>query len=466
VYNESQFVVLAGFVVLSEGRDAMYGDISMEHSNTSAFSTLAEAIDRAVERYAERNPRSALQHERAVQVMPGGNTRSVLFYSPFPLAMARGEGCRLWDADGHEYIDFIGEFTAGLYGHSNPVIREAIDRALDAGINLSGHNLLESELARLICDRFPAVDAVRFTNSGTEANLMAIAAARVHTRRDKVVVFAGGYHGGVLTFANGHSPVNVPHDLLIAHYNDLASAQRLFESHPDEVAAVVVEPMQGAAGCICGESEFLAGLRALASKYGALLIFDEVMTSRLAPGGLQEAIGIEPDLTTLGKYIGGGMSFGAFGGRAPVMDQFDPRKPGATPHAGTFNNNVLSMAAGAAGLSRLYTADVAREMNAMGDRLREQLNAICVERNVPLQFIGRGSLMNLQAGRHAIRSVKDLLPEGNRVKDLFFFHMLEHGIYLARRGFIVLSMPITEKEIGRLLSAFDEFVERYASVLA
>ncbi|PTB22153.1 aspartate aminotransferase family protein [Trinickia symbiotica] len=438
----------------------------MENSKSSSFSTLAEAINGAVERFAERNPRSALQHERAVQVMPGGNTRSVLFYSPFPLAIARGEGCRVWDADGHEYIDFIAEFTAGLYGHSNPIIREAIDRALDTGINLSGHNLLESELARLICDRFPAVDVVRFTNSGTEANLMAIAAARVHTRRDKVIVFAGGYHGGVLTFANGNSSVNVPHDLLIGRYNDLASAQRLFESHPDEVAAVVVEPMQGAAGCICGEREFLAGLRALASKYGALLIFDEVMTSRLAPGGLQEALGIEPDLTTLGKYIGGGMSFGAFGGRGFIMDQFDPRKPGATPHAGTFNNNVLSMAAGAAGLAKLYTADVAREMNASGDRLREQLNAICVQHNVRLQFTGRGSLMNLQVGRHAIRSVEDLLQDGNGIKDLFFFHMLEQGIYLARRGFIVLSMPITEKEIGLLLLGFDNFVERYASVLA
>ncbi len=438
----------------------------MEDFATPASPPLVEALNRAVERYTERNPHSALQYERAVQVMPGGNTRSVLFYGPFPLAIARGEGCRLWDADGHEYIDFIAEFTAGLYGHSNPVIREAIDRALDAGINLSGHNLLESELARLICERFPAVDAVRFTNSGTEANLMAISAARVHTRRERVIVFAGGYHGGVLTFANGNSPVNVPHDLLIANYNDLASVQDLFESHPDEVAAVAVEPMQGAAGCICGERDFLVGLRALASKYGALLIFDEVMTSRLAPGGLQEALGIEPDLTTLGKYIGGGMSFGAFGGRASIMDQFDPRKPGATPHAGTFNNNVLSMAAGAAGLSRLYTADVAREINARGDRLREQLNAICVERDVPLQFIGRGSLMNLQAGRHAIRSVKDLLPEGNSVKDLFFFHMIEHGIYLARRGFIVLSMPITEKEIGRLVSAFDTFIERYAGVLA
>ncbi|MBU6487821.1 MAG: aminotransferase class III-fold pyridoxal phosphate-dependent enzyme, partial [Burkholderiales bacterium] len=208
----------------------------MPDPTTSAPVTIADAIDSAVVRYTERNPQSALQYERAVQVMPGGNTRTVLYYSPFPLAIARGEGCRLWDADGHEYVDFIAEFTAGLYGHSNPVIRKALDRALDDGINLSGHNLLESELAHLICDRFPAVDAVRFTNSGTEANLMAISAARVHTGRDKVIVFEGGYHGGVLTFASGNSPVNVPHDVLIASYNDLASVQDLFESHVDEVA--------------------------------------------------------------------------------------------------------------------------------------------------------------------------------------------------------------------------------------
>jgi glutamate-1-semialdehyde 2,1-aminomutase len=396
--------------------------------------------------------------------MPGGNTRSVLFYAPFPLAIARGEGCHLWDVDGHEYVDFIAEFTAGIYGHSNPVIRHAIDEALDSGINLSGHNLRESKLARLICERFPSVDVVRFTNSGTEANLMAISAAKIHTGRSKIILFNGGYHGGVLTFAKGNNPVNVPHEFLLADYNDLESVRSLFETHRDEVAAVIVEPMQGASGCIEGQTEFLAGLRELTSRNGALLIFDEVMTSRLAPGGLQEKLGIYADLTTLGKYIGGGMSFGAFGGRDVIMEQFDPRNPDATPHAGTFNNNVLTMAAGAAGLSELYTPEVARELNAKGDRLRERLNSICVGRSVPLQFIGMGSLMNLQAGTHEIRSVKSLLPQGNSLKDLLFFHMVDQGIYLARRGFIVLSMPICEAEIARLLSAFEGFLDRYADI--
>ena len=426
---------------------------------------IAEAVAKAAEVYAQRNPRSASQYEQAARVMPGGNTRSVLYYSPFPLAIARGDGCRLWDVDSHEYIDFIAEFTAGIYGHSNPVIRQAIDGALDGGINLSGHNLLESKLARLICDRFPSVDIVRFTNSGTEANLMAIAAAKVHTGRSKIILFSGGYHGGVLTFAKGNSPVNVPHDFLIARYNDLESVRVLFESHEGEVAAVIAEPMQGASGCITADEQFLAGLRKLTSGNGALLIFDEVMTSRLSPGGLQEKLGIHADLTTLGKYIGGGMSFGAFGGRAAIMDQFDPRNPDATPHAGTFNNNVLTMAAGAAGLSELYTPAVATELNARGEWLRARLNSMCEVKDVALQFIGTGSLMNLQAGTHEIRSVEDLLPVGNILKDLFFFHMAEHGIYLARRGFIVLSMPVGTEEIERFIAVFGRFLERYADIL-
>ena len=430
-----------------------------------SLDSVAVAVGHAAQLYAQRNPQSAAQYERALSVMPGGNTRSVLYYSPFPLTIARGEGCRLWDADGHVFIDFIAEFTAGIYGHSNPVIRKAIDAALDSGINLSGHNLLESRLAQLICDRFPSIDAIRFTNSGTEANLMALAAATVHTGRKKIVVFSGGYHGGVLTFAKGNNRVNAPHDFLVAQYNNLQSVQALFEAHRGEIAAVIAEPMQGASGCITADEEFLAGLRKLTSENGALLIFDEVMTSRLSAGGLQEKLGIHADLTTLGKYIGGGMSFGAFGGRAAIMDQFDPRNPHATPHAGTFNNNVLTMAAGATGLSELYTPAVATELNARGDQLRARLNSMCAASDVAMQFIGTGSLLNLQAGTHEIRSVEDLLPVGNILKDLFFFHMVEHGIYLARRGFIVLSMPIGTEEIERFIVVFGRFLERYADIL-
>ncbi|MFI5015075.1 MAG: aspartate aminotransferase family protein, partial [Hyphomicrobiales bacterium] len=334
------------------------------------------ALAEARERFVERNPKSKAAYAEACSAMPGGNTRTVLFYAPFPLAIAGGAGCFLRDADGHEYLDLLGEYTAGLYGHSHPIIRAAIDRALDGGINLSGHNLLEAKLARVVCDRFPSLDLIRFTNSGTEANLMALATATVATGRRKILVFDGGYHGGVLYFGGGGAPVNAPHQFVVGRYNDAASSRELIEQHGSELAAILVEPMLGSGGCIPGDRDFLQTLREGATRCGAVLIFDEVMTSRLSPGGLQEALGIIPDMTTLGKYIGGGMSFGAFGGRADLMGRYDPRRPDALPHAGTFNNNILTMSAGLAGMTEIFTPEAARRLTALGEDLRRRLNAL------------------------------------------------------------------------------------------
>lgn len=426
---------------------------------------LATTIAQCVDAYTRRNPASQAQFDKALAVMPGGNTRSVLFYEPFPLAIRRGEGCRLWDADGHEYLDFLAEFTAGIYGHSNPVIRAAIDKALDNGINLSGHNLLESELARLICERIPSIERLRFTNSGTEANLLAIAAAKTHTGRNKVIVFDGAYHGGLLTFVGGNAAVNVPHEFILAPYNDIESFMRMFKAHARDVAAVLVEPMQGAAGCIPATDEFIAALRDATAAAGALLIFDEVMTSRLAAGGRQAQLGVRPDLTTVGKYIGGGMSFGAFGGRGDIMALFDPRRSGGLSHAGTFNNNVITMAAGIAGLGTLYTPQEAVTLNARGDVMRSRLNTICRDRRLALQFTGLGSLMNLHATNSPIRGTADLRQSDQRIKDLFFFFMLEQGFYVARRGFIVLSLPIEDVHVDRFINSFDAFVDAHSRLL-
>src|SRR5688572_6039013 len=179
---------------------------------------MASALADAKAAFVAANPESRARFEAAARVMPGGNTRTVLFYDPFPLCIARGEGARLWDVDGHAYLDFLGEFTAGIFGHSHPAIRAAIDAALDGGINLSGHNRLEAELAAIVCARFSSIEQVRFTNSGTEANLLALAAAIVHTGRKKVLVFQGAYHGGVLSFGAGPALVNVPHDFVMARY--------------------------------------------------------------------------------------------------------------------------------------------------------------------------------------------------------------------------------------------------------
>ncbi|MEJ2624144.1 MAG: aminotransferase class III-fold pyridoxal phosphate-dependent enzyme, partial [Pseudolabrys sp.] len=304
-------------------------------SQAPASAALADAVAAAIADYRRRNPKSEARYRAATDTLPGGNTRSSLFHEPFPLCMVRGQGCRLTDADGHSYVDFLGEFTAGIYGHSPEPLKRAIKAALDDGINLSSHNAIESELAGLICARFPSMDLLRFTNSGTEANLMALAAATAFTKRRKIVVFEGSYHGGVLTFAHGNSPVNVPHHFLIAPYNDLARTREIIDANKRELAAILVEPMLGAGGCVPAAPEFLAGLRTAATETGAVLIFDEIQTSRLSVGGRQELLGITPDMTTIGKFFGGGLAFGCFGGRRDIMALFDPRRPGSLGHAGT-----------------------------------------------------------------------------------------------------------------------------------
>lgn len=414
-------------------------------------------LERCIQQYIRANPNSARQLDWAARVMPGGNTRSVLFYEPFPLVMTGGNGCFLDDLDGHRYVDFLAEYTAALYGHSHPVITHALSKAMANGLNLSAHTESEARLAALIVERFSCIEQLRFTNSGTEANLLALAAAKAYTGRSGVIAFNGGYHGGVLSFAGANTAMNVPHRVYLADYNDLESVERLLREHVD-IAAILVEPMLGAAGCICAEPGFLEGLRERSQAHGSLLIFDEVMTSRLGPGGLQEKLGITPDLITLGKYIGGGMPCGVLGGRRDIMGQFDPRH-GCLSHAGTFNNNVLTMAAGIAGLEQVYTREAASDLNARGDKLREQLNEVLAP--MAMQFTGQGSVMNLHATGLPIRRPSDIPTDRNDLRDLFFFHLLECGIYSARRGLFALSLPLTERELSRLISATQAFAERY-----
>jgi glutamate-1-semialdehyde 2,1-aminomutase len=315
--------------------------------------TLAAALDHAMQRYCDRHPRSAERQAHAAKDLPGGSTRSAIYYTPFPLTWVEGRGNRLIDLDGNECLDFLGEYSAGLYGHSNEIIRAAIAKAANAGLALGGPNIYEGPLAAAIRERFPSVDLIRFTNSGTEANLMALVTVRaLNPSRTRIMVFDGGYHGGVFHFRHGCSALNVPFDWLIAEYNDIEGTRRLLNANASSLCGVIVEPMLGG-GCIPGTRAFLGMLREECSANAVPLIFDEVMTSRLSPSGLQGLLGLRPDLTTFGKYLGGGASFGAFGGRREIMERFDPGHASAFQHAGTFNNNVISMAAGLAGLTQV-----------------------------------------------------------------------------------------------------------------
>ena len=298
--------------------------------------------------------------------MPGGNTRTVIHVAPFPLTIAKASGATITDVDGHVYADFLGEYTAGLYGHSHPIILGAVREALDDGICFGAPNEYEAGLAAAVCERFPSIELVRFSNSGTEANLLAISLARVHTGprgdhglrgrlpRRRVLLRDRGRLADQRAVPDRHGPVQ----------------RRRGRGAPDRRARRTAWPPSSSSRCRAAPAASRASrtsceaLREATTEHDVLLIFDEVMTSRLSPGGLQLATGITPDLTSLGKYVGGGLTFGAFGGRAELMARFDPTRADALPHAGTFNNDVLTMAAGLAGLTQIYTPAAAEELNA------------------------------------------------------------------------------------------------------
>lgn len=427
--------------------------------------TIAQAQREAEARFRAANPRSRTRHDKAARFMPGGNTRAVLWYPPFPLAFAQGEGAYLYDMDGHRYVDMVAEQSAGIFGHSDPRIRKAVDAALDGGINLGGPNLFEADLAELVCARFPSIERVRFTNSGSEANLMAVAAARAFSGRGRILVFSGGYHGSGLAFPVGPALTNPPFDAVIATYNDIEGTLALIDANAAQLACVLLEPMMGGGGCIAATPEFLAALRAACDRHGILLIFDEVMTSRLAPGGLQQKTGVEPDLTALGKYVGGGMSFGAFGGRAEIIDRFNPALAGYFHHAGTFNNNVLTMSAGVVGLRDVFTPEKAVELNRTGDELRERLERTGTDRGLPVQVTGVGSLMNIHFSRKPIETPADVQASNIAARNLMHLEMMLRGVYMARRGFLALSLPLTAADLGEVVQAFDDFLQENSAMI-
>lgn len=418
--------------------------------------SLQAAVATEQAEYVRRNPRSAQIAASAANYLPGGNTRSSIWYDPFPLCMVRGEGSHLVDADGHEYVDFLGEFTAGIYGHSSPVVKDAIVSALQDGLNLSAHNQRESQLAAMISARFPSMQLLRFTNSGTEANLMALEAAKAFTGRTQTLVFEGAYHGCVLAFGPT-SNRRRSDEFVIAPYNDESGARALIEAHRDTLAAILVEPMLGAGGCVPGTPEFLHSLRRAADATGAMLIFDEIQTARLSFGGRQQLLGLSPDLTTIGKFFGGGLAFGCFGGRRDIMGLFDPRRPDALSHPGTFNNNTLTMAAGAAALSATLSAENLDRLNQRGERLRQSILSLFEGSDAPFTVTGLGSIMNIHPlGPPAMAA--DL-------RKLLFFDLLGSGIYLAARGLIALSLAVTDEEISRLLSTLRACLEKHRALL-
>jgi len=434
--------------------------------------------------YRQTTPGSRAIHERAVQVMPGGTTRTTTYFEPYPLYIDRGQGCRVWDVDGTERIDMLGNYTAMILGHAHPKIVEAIREQASRGTGFAAANPVEVKLATLLCERVPSLDAVRFCNSGTEATMFAMRLARAFTGRSKIARMEGGYHG-THDHAEGSTPpvpaeagpADMPlprpdsmgtprwalEQTVVLPFNNAAACEAIIRKEAADLAAVILEPIIGAGGVIPATVEFLRALRSLTHELGILLIFDEVISLRVAPGGAQQAYGVTPDLTTLGKIIGGGLPVAGFGGRADVMELLDPRRDPSIAQGGTYNGNPLGMAAGVAAMTEL-TPDVYDDLNRKGARVCEELAEVFASHDVGVQVNGAGSMFALHFTDRPVVDYRSMAAaDKNKTRELFL-GLVNHGVLMAPRAMGALSTPMGEDDIQQLIDAVDDVVaERKAS---
>lgn len=410
--------------------------------------------------YRRMTPASARAYEASCSVMPGGNTRSNLHLDPYPILLREARHGTLIDVDGNQFADFNNDYTVAVLGHSHPRIAEIVHDQLTRGMSWGGRSAAESDLAREVIRRFPAIEQLRFVNSGTEANILALCTAFDATSRDTVLVVEGGYHGSVFSFVTRGSRINIPVRTVTVPYNDIDALDEAFATHGRSLAAVFTELMLNSGGCIPARTDWLKHLRHLCDRHGTLLVFDEVMTARLGEFGLQARHGVSPDIVTLGKIIGGGFPIGAFGGSAVLMSMYDMRRPGAAAHGGSFNNEVFSMHAGVVALTELLTGDALDGMNAAGDRLRQSLNEIFVSASVPLVMSGIGSTMALHPGFEAPdRHLSH--PAAPAIRRLFHLGLLVEGQWTASRAMIATSLATSESQVERLTEVVHNWTHKY-----
>ncbi|CAB1058637.1 Glutamate-1-semialdehyde 2,1-aminomutase (EC [Olavius sp. associated proteobacterium Delta 1] len=446
----------------------------------------AENISQKIlDTYKEKTPGSMAHQELAGRYLPGGDTRSATYFSPYPVYMERGRGCYLYDADGNQYLDMLGNYTSLIHGHAQPAIVEAIREQADNGTVFGAVGAIQYRHAEHLCNRIPSMDMIRYCNSGTEATLFVIRAARAFTGRDGIIKIDGGYHGGhdlaevnnvpdIATDgpprASVHAgvPASVLQDVQVVPFNELTAVATILEKDADRIAAIILEPVLGAGGVILPQDGYLAGLRELADRFKILLIFDEVITLRLSTGGMQKLTGVMPDLTSLGKIIGGGLPAGAFGGRADIMAIFDPAHPRAITHSGTFNAANMVMAAGLCALTALDQPAIDR-INSLGERLKKGFHNAFQETGVRGLVSGIGSLNQVhwcddppQNARDAARA----LAGAGELPGLLHLELMNRGIYSAKRGMFVISTPMTGEEIDKTVAAFAGTLARLKPYIA
>lgn len=435
--------------------------------------------------YEEKRARSRLLHHEACSYMPGGDTRTATFFRPFPHYIERGEGAWLYDADGNRLLDFQNNYTSLIHGHGHVSIVKAVQDQIQKGSAYTAPIELQTRLAKLLTERFPGIDLIRFTNSGTEANMHALRIARAYTGKAKIIKTEGGYHGTTDVFEASVDPnlkkagtldhiraipesrgvsKNALKDVIVVPFNDIQRTQKAIEENYRDTACFILEPVMGSAGQIVPDLEYLKALRALTSQYGILLIFDEVVTGRLSMGGAQAMYGIIPDLTTLGKIIGGGLPIGAFGGKSDIMKMYDPREK-KMYHSGTFNGNAISMAAGVAAMEA-YNQEKVDYVNNLGQKFRKDLAGITMKLGLNLQINGVGSLYNTIFSSTPVRNYRDMANSHEDLNELLFMTLLVKGVFIAPRGMFCMSTAMKESDINFAVGALDEALFEMMPVIA
>lgn len=450
---------------------------------------MAERFDQMMEkisaRYAAERPVSRRLHEEACRYLPGGDTRTATFFLPYPNYIERAEGAYLYDVDGHRLLDFQNNYTSLIHGHGHPAVVEAVQKQIALGSAYAAPFELQTELAEILVSRFPSIDLVRFTNSGTEANMHALRIARAFTGKAKIIKTEGGYHGTTDVFEASVDPnikkagtldqikvipesrgvsANALKDVLVVPFNDIERTRKVVEEYVDETACIIIEPIMGSAGQIEPDPAYLRFLREITREKGIILIFDEVVTGRLSLGGAQEYYGVTPDLTSLGKIIGGGIPVGAFGGRRDIMEMYDPRNK-LMYHSGTFNGNAITMAAGAAAM-KAYDAAAVDHVNRLGDRFCAETQRIFERLGLGAQVCGAGSIRNILFTNKKVTQYRDVAAAHEELNKLLYMILLTKGVFDAERGMFCMSTPMTDEDLDFGLAALEESLSEMLPVIA
>ncbi len=435
-----------------------------------------QLLQQEIRKYREKTRKSRNLNNLARSLLPGGDTRTVTYFKPYPLYVREGSGYLVCDVDGNKYIDFLNNYTSLVHGHRHPKIVEAINNQLTHLQAVHAPTEKQIELAKLICERFPSVEMVRFMNSGTEATMNAIRLARAYTGKKKIMKAEGGYHGthdfAMISvhppsekYGSLNNPESVPEDkgipkavlknVIVFPFNNFEVTEKLIKRNKEELAALIVEPIMGTAGIIPPVKDYLKFLREITIDNDVLLVFDEVITARLSKGGAQEYFKVEPDLTASGKMFGGGTPIGLVGGKEEIMQLYSPERKEFLSQSGTFNANPVTMAAGVATL-KLLTTQAIKKINSLGGFLKKRISNLFSEFSVQIKVTGVGSLLNIHFTNKEVLDYRSSLTADKDLHFLLYLSLLNRGIWIAPRLMANISTPMSNRETEKFLKTLGE----------